>query len=213
LLKGRTGFESEKQVANEKERAAMKHVVIVGGGFAGLSCARKLGESSQVRVTLIDKNNYQQFQPLLYQVASAILSPSNAAFALRGVLRRHPNVDVKMAEVVSADLKTRTVKTLDWPLEAVTVRLRHSKIHAADCADCESKEGMLDRIESDLEFATRIRGAANPRATLEAACDCREMPSPPHPRLRNRHSLPRAVSNGAPPSDLRSKEVVDRDPM
>jgi len=46
-------------------------------------------------------------------VASAILSPSNAAFALRGVLRRHPNVDVKMAEVVSADMKTRTVKTLD----------------------------------------------------------------------------------------------------
>jgi NADH dehydrogenase len=91
----------------------MKHVVIVGGGFAGLSCARKLGESSEIHVTLIDKNNYQQFQPLLYQVASSILSPSNAAFALRGVLRRHPNVDVKMAEVVSADLKTRTVKTSD----------------------------------------------------------------------------------------------------
>ena len=43
-----------------------------------------------------------------------------------------------------------------WPLEAVTVRLRHSKIHAADCADCETKEGMLDRIESDLEFAGRL---------------------------------------------------------
>ncbi len=43
-----------------------------------------------------------------------------------------------------------------WPLEAVTVRLRHSKIHAADCADCETKEGMLDHIESDLEFAGRL---------------------------------------------------------
>ena len=41
----------------------------------------------------------------------------------------------------------------NWPLEAVTVRLRHSKIHAADCADCETKEGMLDHIDSDLEFA------------------------------------------------------------
>jgi len=40
-----------------------------------------------------------------------------------------------------------------WPLEKVTVRLRHSRIHAADCADCETKEGMLDRIESDLDFA------------------------------------------------------------
>jgi len=52
-----------------------------------------------------------------------------------------------------------------WPLEAVTVRLRHSKIHATDCTDCETKEGMLDHIQSDLEF----RGTANPRATLEAA--------------------------------------------
>src|SRR6266849_4111640 len=43
-----------------------------------------------------------------------------------------------------------------WPLEAVTVRLRHSKIHAADCADCETKEGMLDHIESDLEFVGRL---------------------------------------------------------
>src|SRR3981081_551828 len=43
-----------------------------------------------------------------------------------------------------------------WPLEAVTFRLRHSKIHAADCADCETKEGMLDHIECDLEFAGRL---------------------------------------------------------
>src|SRR5438309_12019701 len=43
-----------------------------------------------------------------------------------------------------------------WPLEAVTVRLRHSKIHEADCTVCETKEGMLDRIESDLEFAGRL---------------------------------------------------------
>jgi NADH dehydrogenase len=99
--------------ATGQEVDAMKHVVIVGGGFAGLSCARKLAGSLDVRVTLIDKNNYQQFQPLLYQVASAMLSPSNAAFSLRGVLRGHPNADVKMAEVISADLKTRTVKTSD----------------------------------------------------------------------------------------------------
>jgi len=44
----------------------------------------------------------------------------------------------------------------NWPLEGVTVRLRHSRIHAADCADCETKEGMLDRIESDLEFEGRL---------------------------------------------------------
>jgi NADH dehydrogenase len=91
----------------------MKHAVIVVGGFAGLNCARKLASRSDVQITLIDKNNYQQFQPLLYQVATAWLAPSNAAFSLRNVLRHHTNVDVKMAEVVSADLKTRTVKTAD----------------------------------------------------------------------------------------------------
>ena len=59
----------------------MKHIVIVGGGFAGLNCARKLASRPDIRVTLIDKNNYQQFQPLLYQVATAELSATNAAFS------------------------------------------------------------------------------------------------------------------------------------
>jgi NADH dehydrogenase len=86
----------------------VKHVVIVGGGFAGLNCARKLASHPDVRITLIDKNNYQQFQPLLYQVATAQLSATNAAFGLRSVLREHANVDVKLGEVVSVDLKTRT---------------------------------------------------------------------------------------------------------
>jgi NADH:ubiquinone reductase (H+-translocating) len=91
----------------------MKHVIIVGGGFAGVGCARRLASNPLVHITLIDKNNYQQFQPLLYQVATALLEPGNAAFSLRSLLRGHANVDVKMAEVISADLKTRTVETAD----------------------------------------------------------------------------------------------------
>jgi NADH:ubiquinone reductase (H+-translocating) len=91
----------------------MKRIVIVGGGFAGVSCARRLATNPDVHVTLIDKNNYQQFQPLLYQVATALLEPGNAAFSLRSLLRGHANVDVKMAEVISADLRTRTVETAD----------------------------------------------------------------------------------------------------
>ncbi len=89
----------------------MKHVVIVGGGFAGLSCARKLAAHPDVRVTLIDKNNYHQFQPLLYQVAASQLSPSNVGFNLRGTLHGHANVDIKLGKVVSADLATHTVHT------------------------------------------------------------------------------------------------------
>ena len=87
------------------------HVVIVGGGFAGLACARKLAKSDDVRVTLIDKNNFHQFQPLLYQLATAQLGTDDVATSLRQSLRGHANVDVKMAEVTAADPKTRTVTT------------------------------------------------------------------------------------------------------
>ena len=85
------------QGENKQEQ---KHVVIVGGGFAGLNCAKKLAEHPDLRVTLIDKHNYQQFQPLLYQVASSALSPSNIAFNLRRVLHGHPSVDVKLTEKI-----------------------------------------------------------------------------------------------------------------
>ena len=85
-----------------------KHVVIVGAGFAGLNCAQKLAAHKNIRITLIDRNNYQQFQPLLYQVATGILSPNNAAFNLRSVVSEHENVDVVMAEIKSVDLGSRT---------------------------------------------------------------------------------------------------------
>jgi len=90
-----------------------KHIVVIGAGFAGLNCARKLAKHDDVRITLIDRHNYTQFQPLLYQVAAGLLAPSNVSFSLRNILVRHANVEVKMAEIVSVDLNTRTAVTAD----------------------------------------------------------------------------------------------------
>ena len=89
------------------------HVVIVGGGFGGIGCARRLAHHEDVRVTLIDSNNYHQFQPLLYQVATSQLASSHIAFSLRKLFRKHPNVSVKLAEVASVDPATHTVVTTD----------------------------------------------------------------------------------------------------
>jgi NADH:ubiquinone reductase (H+-translocating) len=86
-----------------------RHVVVVGGGFAGLGCVRRLAKEDGVRVTLIDRHNYHQFQPLLYQVATSQLASSDIAFSLRKLFRDHANVDVKLGEVTELDPATRTV--------------------------------------------------------------------------------------------------------
>ncbi len=78
--------------------SALPHVVIIGGGFGGLDAARALADAP-VRVTLLDRHNYHLFQPLLYQVATASLSPADIASPIRWILRRQRNVQVLLAEV------------------------------------------------------------------------------------------------------------------
>jgi NADH dehydrogenase len=90
-----------------------RHVIIVGGGFAGVGCARRLAEHEDVRVTVLDRNNYHQFQPLLYQVATCQLASSDITFSLRRLFHEHANVDVKLVEVAAIDPATRTVTTSD----------------------------------------------------------------------------------------------------
>ena len=80
--------------------------IIVGAGFAGIGCAKELAKHDDLHVTLIDKHNYSQFMPLLYQMATAQLAPSDVALNIRAEFRKHPNVDVKMGEVVSVDTAT-----------------------------------------------------------------------------------------------------------
>jgi NADH dehydrogenase len=94
------------------------HVVIVGGGFGGLTAARALAHTP-VRVTLVDRTNHHTFQPLLYQVATAGLSPADIAQPIRSILHNAKNVTVLLGEVTGVDLKAQRLLldgggTLDW---------------------------------------------------------------------------------------------------
>jgi NADH dehydrogenase len=82
------------------------HVLIVGGGFAGLHCAKEL-VGADVDITLADQHNYHLFQPLLYQVATAVLSPADIASPIRNVLRNQQNVSVVLTHLLSVDAKHR----------------------------------------------------------------------------------------------------------
>src|SRR5919106_3535228 len=90
-------------------------VVIVGAGFGGLEAAKKLARED-VRVTVIDRTNYHLFQPLLYQVATAALSPADIAAPVRAVLSKYKNVDVILAEVQSLDTDAKKIKTIDMEI-------------------------------------------------------------------------------------------------
>ena len=87
-------------------------VVIVGGGFGGLSAAKALG-GAPVDVTLVDRRNHHVFQPLLYQVATATLSPGDIASPIRWILRSHRNVHVLLAEVAKVDVAGRKLDLAD----------------------------------------------------------------------------------------------------
>jgi NADH dehydrogenase len=89
------------------------HVIVVGGGFAGVACARRLAGQPGVRVTLLDRNGYHQFLPLLYQVATAELTPHDVRFDLDGMFGGHDNVEVRAAEVVAADPQAPSVTLAD----------------------------------------------------------------------------------------------------
>ncbi|HEY1893346.1 MAG TPA: NAD(P)/FAD-dependent oxidoreductase [Chthoniobacterales bacterium] len=87
-------------------------VVIVGAGFGGLEAAKKLA-GQDVRVTVIDRTNYHLFQPLLYQVATAALSPADIAAPVRAILSKCKNMEVILAEVQSVDVEAKKIKTID----------------------------------------------------------------------------------------------------
>src|ERR1700677_2339624 len=88
------------------------HVVLIGSGFGGLAAAHAL-KRAPVRITIVDRSNHHLFQPLLYQVATAALSPADIASPIRRIFRHQPNVSVILAEATAVNLDEKRVVLAD----------------------------------------------------------------------------------------------------
>jgi NADH dehydrogenase len=129
----------------------------VGGGFGGLYCARALAREP-VRITLVDRKNHHVFQPLLYQVATAALSPGDIASPIRSILRQCKNVEVLLGEVVAFELDTHRVVLkegghLEYDYLVVAAGAQHSYFGHDDW---ESMAPGLKNIEDALEIRRRV---------------------------------------------------------
>jgi NADH dehydrogenase len=105
-------MELRRNMAGSAQNEPRKRVVVIGAGFAGIEVARGLG-GSRADVTLIDKKNYHLFQPLLYQVATAALSPANIAEPVRRLVRHYPNVSVMLGEVTKISAAEKRITLVD----------------------------------------------------------------------------------------------------
>jgi NADH dehydrogenase len=131
-------------------------VVIVGAGFGGLIAARKLATSA-VQVTLIDRRNYHTFQPLLYQVATAGLSPGEIAAPIRWILRGRSNVRILMGEVEDVDVSRRVVRLVDADIPYDYLIVAAGASHAYFGHDeWEPFAPGLKTIEDALEIRRRV---------------------------------------------------------
>jgi NADH:ubiquinone reductase (H+-translocating) len=144
------------------------HVVIVGAGFAGLWTARAL-RSAPVRVTLIDRNNYHTFYPLLYQVAAAELGASDIAYPVRAILRGASNVEFRMAEATGLDPEARLLATSAGPIEYDGLVLALGSVPAFFGVEGAEEHAFPLRLMDDAlplrrEILARFEAAAHERS-------------------------------------------------
>jgi NADH dehydrogenase len=133
---------------------SQKKVIIVGAGFAGLEAARALSGAG-VEIVLIDKKNHHCFQPLLYQVATAALSPADVAWPIRSIVSKQKNVTVIMAEVSAIDTRARLVKTKEgeiFPYDHLVIATGAQSSYFSHPEWAEYAPGL-----KTIEDATRIR--------------------------------------------------------
>jgi NADH:ubiquinone reductase (H+-translocating) len=160
----------------ENALATKPHVVIVGAGFGGLEAAKKLA-CEDLRVIVIDRTNYHLFQPLLYQVATAALSPADIAAPVRAVLSKCKNVEVILAEVQSVDVEAKKVKTVDLEIDydylILATGARHSYFGhneweklAPGLKSLEDAIELRRRILMAFEYAEKITDEAARRAAM-----------------------------------------------
>jgi NADH dehydrogenase len=131
-------------------------VVIIGAGFGGLNAAQSLAKAA-VQVTVIDRQNFHTFQPLLYQVATAGLSPGEIAAPIRSILRSHKNVEVLMSEVTGFDLEQHVVKTAEYEISYDYLVVAAGASHAYfGHEDWEPYAPGLKTIEDAIEIRRRV---------------------------------------------------------
>jgi NADH:ubiquinone reductase (H+-translocating) len=144
-------------VTGARETTKPPHVLILGGGFAGLYAAKRL-RHAPVRVTVVDRRNHHLFQPMLYQVATAGLNPSDIASPIRSILRKSKNTDVLLAEVREVDVGTRTVHFTDGASEQydylVVATGAHHSYFGHD--EWEPLAPGLKSLEDALEIRRRV---------------------------------------------------------
>jgi NADH dehydrogenase len=135
---------------------SLPRVVIVGAGFGGLNAAQALGRAP-VSLTVVDRRNHHTFQPLLYQVATAGLSPGEIAAPIRSILRHHQNTEVLMAEVTGFDLDRRVVQTPDQEIPYDYLIIAAGASHAYFGHDeWQAIAPGLKSIEDALEIRRRV---------------------------------------------------------